>query len=220
MSHGKVETRPVLAKPLGFATRDQVIEVCKTIVLVQREYGNRGNRKQARMKYVIENGGIKWFRNAVQQRLGYRLEDARDVRFDTVGDQLGWHEQGDGKLFRTVHVAQGRIEDSDNVRYRSAFRDISEKHGLPMIVHWKLQPDPARHRARRPGRHRQRIAGSRHPQRGSLHRYPQDRPCLRRPADLWPVAFRKRTRVRQGAQPNRRKSCSASASSTNRCWCE
>jgi len=134
MTHGMVKTRPVLAKPLGYATRDNIIETCKAIVDVQREYGNRNDRKLSRLKYTVENAGIDWFRNAVEQRLGQKLEPVRDIRFETVSDALGWHEQGDGKLFRGVHVAQGRIEDNDNVRYRSAFRDIAEKYDLPMIV--------------------------------------------------------------------------------------
>ena len=72
----------------------------------QREYGNRGDRKLSRLKYLVENSGIKWFRNAVETRLGRKLEEVREVRFETVSDPLGWHEQGDGKLFRGVHVAQ------------------------------------------------------------------------------------------------------------------
>ena len=134
MTHGMVKTRPVLAKPLGYASRETVIEVCTAVVGVQREYGNRSDRKLSRLKYLVENSGIKWFRNAVETRLGRKLDDVREVRFETVADSLGWHEQGNGKLYRGVHVAQGRIEDNDSVRYRSAFRDIAQKYGVPMIV--------------------------------------------------------------------------------------
>ncbi len=134
MTHGKEETRPALGQPLCYAPRDKVVEICKAIVQVQREYGNRNDRRMARLKYVVLNNGINWFRNATEQRLDFKLEPAKPFHFDTVADQLGWHEQGDGKLFRGVHVAQGRIEDNDNVRYRSAFRDIAKKYALPMIV--------------------------------------------------------------------------------------
>jgi sulfite reductase beta subunit-like hemoprotein len=111
--------------------------VVKTIVQVQREYGNRKDRKLSRLKYLVENTSRPWFRNAILERLnhGVTLHPMKEMTFDTVSDQLGWHEQGDGKLFRCIHVAQGRIENpADGPRYRAAFRALSEKIGAPMIV--------------------------------------------------------------------------------------
>ena len=136
MHHGKVETRPVLAKPLAYVPRASVIDFLKTVIKVQKEYGNRKNRRQARLKYVIESFGIPWFLNAIKQRYDGPFEAPKDVSFDSVSDQLGWHEQEDaeGRLFRGVYVAQGRIHDTDKIRVRTAFREIAEKYDLPMIV--------------------------------------------------------------------------------------
>ena len=134
MSHGVAQTFPVLAKPLFFVRPDHVMEAVKAIVLAQRDHGNREDRKQARLKYVIEKHGIDWFRKEVLSRMKAPTEPPRKVRFETVGDALGWHEQGDGKLFCGVHVEHGRVKDGAKVKYRTAFRSIARKIGCPLRV--------------------------------------------------------------------------------------
>jgi len=136
MHHGVIETRPLLAKPLAYVPRDYVIDLLKTVIKIQKEYGNRKNRRQARMKYVVEAGGIPWFRNAIKNRYDGPLEPPKEVSFDSVSDQLGWHEQGDaeGRLFRGVYVAQGRIHDTEQIRVRTGFREIAKQFDLPMII--------------------------------------------------------------------------------------
>lgn len=133
MSHGQSATYPVLAKPLFYVAREHAVEAAVAIVTVQRDYGDRTNRKHARLKYTIEDRGIDWFRDEVVQRMGVPVEPMREFRFHTVGDMLGWHEQGDGKLFCGLHVEVGRIRDEDNGRrYRSGFRALAKKFGKPM----------------------------------------------------------------------------------------
>lgn len=137
MTHGMESTRPVLAKPLGFVARPHVVSAVKGIVATQRAHGNRTDRKQSRLKYLVEGRGIEWMREQVSERMepGSTIEALVPMTFNTVSDQIGWHEQGDGKLFRCVHVPQGRIEDcADGRRFRSAFRQLAEKLGLPSIV--------------------------------------------------------------------------------------
>lgn len=134
MSHGVMQTYPVLAKPLFFVRPEHVMEAVKAIVLAQRDHGNREDRKQARLKYVIEKHGIDWFRNEVLSRMKAPTEPPREVRFETVGDALGWHEQGDGKLFCGVHVEHGRVKDGDKAKYRTAFRSIARRIGCPLRV--------------------------------------------------------------------------------------
>lgn len=134
MTHGKEETRPHLAKPFAYVERHQVVEVLKGIVAVQREYGNRANRRMARMKYLVQNTTMAWFRNAVKQRVSEEitLHNPKEVVFDSVSDLMGWHEQGDGKFFRGVYIAQGRIEDvTGGVQYRSGLRAVAETWGFP-----------------------------------------------------------------------------------------
>jgi sulfite reductase (ferredoxin) len=132
MTHGKMNTYPVLAQPLGYVDRSRVIEVAKAVVTAQRDFGNRTDRKRARLKYLIEERGIEWFRNEVASRLSFHLEPAKPAKWNTVGDLLGWHEQGNGKLFYGVWVQEGRIQDSESAAFRTAFREIAEKLLLPV----------------------------------------------------------------------------------------
>jgi sulfite reductase (ferredoxin) len=132
MTHGKINTYPALAQPLGYVDRSRVIEVAKAVVTAQRDFGNRSDRKRARLKYLIEERGIEWFRNEVSSRLTFDLKPPKSVKWNTVGDLLGWHEQGNGKLFYGVWVEEGRIQDSKRAAFRSAFREIAEKLQLPV----------------------------------------------------------------------------------------
>ena len=127
MSHGQISTRPFLGQPLLYAAREHVVDVTEAIVTTQRDHGNREERKLARMKYLVQSKGIEWFRSEVLSRLpGIPTGPAKDVKFETVEDQLGWHEQGDGKLYCAVHVSMGRITDRENgPGYLSAFNEIA-----------------------------------------------------------------------------------------------
>ena len=123
-THGKAETHPLLAKPLADISVEEVLPVVETIVTVQRDYGDRQNRKHARMKYVIEDRGIDWFRTQVEQRLGFTLSDPSPVVFHDVEDHLGWHEQADGRWFLGLHVENGRIKDTETIRMKTGLCDI------------------------------------------------------------------------------------------------
>ncbi len=133
MHHGQQATYPVLAKPLFYVAREHAVDAAEAIVTVQRDFGDRTNRKHARLKYTIEDRGIDWFREEVCKRLDAPTEEFRESRFNTVADMLGWHEQGDGKLFCAVHVEVGRITDVENgPGYRTGFRTLAEKFDKPM----------------------------------------------------------------------------------------
>lgn len=135
MTHGMVNTRPALAAPLAFVTRDEVVAVTEAIVKIQREYGNRKDRKQARMKYLVASAGLNWFRNAIRNRTGCTLHPPKDFTFDSVADRLGWNEQGDGKLFCGIHIPQGRILNrGDGVRFKDALRKIAGEFDFPISI--------------------------------------------------------------------------------------
>lgn len=136
MSHGQLSTRPFLARPLGYVKRPHVADVTEAIVTTQRDFGNREERKLARMKYLVESKGIEWFRAEVQSRVpGVEIAPVKDITFVSVEDKLGWYEQGDGKLYVGIHVAQGRVEDKENgPHYRSAFREIAETIGATVVI--------------------------------------------------------------------------------------
>ncbi len=148
MTHGIVKTYPVLAKPLFYVHRKDVIKAAIAIVTVQRDYGNREDRKRARMKYLIDERGLDWFRKEVESRLEASTEEPKPLHWTTVSDMLGWNEQGDGRLFCCVFVPQGRIQDAGSIRYRSAFQEITRQFGFPIrltpncnIVFYNIPPN-------------------------------------------------------------------------------
>ncbi len=135
MSHGKTETYPHLAQPLFSCAPEHAAAACEAIVTVQRDHGDRSDRKHARMKYLVAERGIEWFREQVAARIEFPTKEVTAPEFDGVDDALGWGEQGDGKLFLGVHVPQGRVVDlRDGGRYRSAFRAIVAGLDCPVRV--------------------------------------------------------------------------------------
>lgn len=121
---GKPDTWPAVARPLGFARAEQVVAAARAVVAVQRDYGSRSDRRHARLKYLLHDRGLDWFRAEVEARLGFRLEPARPVRRDPVHDHLGWHAQGGGLFYYGLYVENGRIQDADGVGLRSALREV------------------------------------------------------------------------------------------------
>jgi sulfite reductase beta subunit-like hemoprotein len=132
MSHGKIDTYPVLAKPLCYVRPQDAIQVAIAVVTAQRDYGNRTDRKRARLKYLIDERGIDWFRAEVASRLDVPFGEPKEVQWDTVSDLLGWHEQGDGKLFCGIWVEEGRIKDTPARQWKTAFREIAQRFGFPL----------------------------------------------------------------------------------------
>jgi sulfite reductase (ferredoxin) len=124
MTHGKAETYPHLAQPLCYATTDEVVEVVETIVTIQRDYGDRQNRKHARMKYVVAERGVPWFRAELEHRLGRSVQEPRPLAWRDVEDHLGWHEQGDGRWFLGLYVENGRVKDVGSERLRTGLREV------------------------------------------------------------------------------------------------
>jgi sulfite reductase (ferredoxin) len=132
MTHGQTETFPALAKPLFYVAREHAVKAAIAVVSTQRDFGNRSDRKRARLKYLIDERGIDWFRDEVVKRLDAPYEAAKKVHWDTVSDVLGWREQGDGKLFCSLWIEEGRIKDTEKRQWRTAFRTIAEQLGLPI----------------------------------------------------------------------------------------
>lgn len=129
MSHGNEKTYPVLAREIGFCTAGQVVDIAEKTVLVQRDYGDRTERKHARLKYTIEDRGLDWFSSELERRLGYRLQPARKISFAGNGDRFGWNQDDAGLWHFCFFVQGGRLADSEKTSSRSAMRDIAKKHG-------------------------------------------------------------------------------------------
>lgn len=127
MSHGNTETFPRLADVIGFLPADRVVEAAKGVLTVHRDFGDRTNRKHARLKYVLEERGVAWFRTELEQRLGWSLEAARPFTFTHQGDRFGWHRQHDGQWFLGLHVMAGRVADREGYALKTALRSIVER---------------------------------------------------------------------------------------------
>ncbi len=126
-THNKPETFVAVAKPLAFVEPDQIVDVAREVVAVQRDYGDRSNRRHARLKYTLADRGLDWFRDEVQKRLAFELQPPEPLAWKPVDDHLGWHEQGDGRLYVGVYIENGRIADVDGVRSRTGLRRIVEE---------------------------------------------------------------------------------------------
>ncbi|GAB5560953.1 MAG: assimilatory sulfite reductase (NADPH) hemoprotein subunit [Synoicihabitans sp.] len=128
MNHGNEATFPRLAEPLGFIAVDQVNAVGEAVIATQRDYGDRTNRKHARLKYTIEDRGLTWFKGEVESRSGVTFGESRDVTFTTIEDPHGWQECADGTWFYGLHILSGRIKDRDGWTMKTALREVAEIH--------------------------------------------------------------------------------------------
>lgn len=128
-THGKEDTYPRLADAVGFARTHEVIEVAEAIVKVQRDHGNRRDRRHARLKYLIDARGLDWFRDQVERALRRPLPPPAPVDVTGIEDHLGWQRQGDGHWFLGLFVENGRIRDDEARRLRSGLRRVVEKLG-------------------------------------------------------------------------------------------
>lgn len=126
-SHNNPETYPRVADVVGFMTPDKIIDVAKAVLTIHRDFGDRANRKHARLKYVVAERGVDWVRTEINRRAGLTLEPARDYAFTTTGDLYGWHRAVDGSQFLTLYVETGRIKDVAGHTLKSALRAVAEK---------------------------------------------------------------------------------------------
>jgi sulfite reductase (NADPH) hemoprotein beta-component len=128
MSHGNAETFPRLADVLGFILPHQVNAVGEAVLTTQRDFGDRTNRKHARLKYTIEDRGVDWFRAEVEKRSGVSFAPAQPCEFTTIEDPHGWHLCADGTWFYGLHILSGRIRDLPGWPMKTALREIAEIH--------------------------------------------------------------------------------------------
>jgi sulfite reductase (NADPH) hemoprotein beta-component len=128
MNHGNVETFPRLADVLGFIRPQEVNAVGRAVLITQRDYGDRTNRRHARLKYTIEDRGLDWFKAEVERLSGVAFAPSRRFEFSTIQDPLGWHECADGTWFYGLHILSGRVKDVSGWSMKTALREIAEVH--------------------------------------------------------------------------------------------
>lgn len=128
MTHGEPETFPRTADIMGFCLPEQAVDVAEKVVLVQRDFGDRANRKHARLKYTIEDRGIDWFRSEVESRLGHALEPARPFKFEDTGDRYGWTKDHHGNWHYTLFIENGRVLDTPDRPMKAGLAEIAKIH--------------------------------------------------------------------------------------------
>lgn len=135
------KTYVAIAEPLAYIRPDQVIDVSTAIVKVQRDFGNRADRKVARLKYTIAAlGGIAAFKEKVEEYYGAALDPPRPIVVTEHDDGMGWHEQGDGRWFYGLNIENGRIKDCAEFQLKSALREICTtiRPGIRLTAHQSI----------------------------------------------------------------------------------
>jgi sulfite reductase (NADPH) hemoprotein beta-component len=133
-THGEPETFPRVGDVVGFCTVENAVAVAEAVVTTQRDYGNRSNRRRARLKYTIVDRGLDWFVNEINNRLTEKLTAARPFHFDGNGDRMGWQTGDDGRHHLTLFIENGRIADIGDWRLKSALKDIANSHDVSFII--------------------------------------------------------------------------------------
>jgi len=128
-THGDEKTFPRVADIIGFCTPEQAVDVAEKVVLVQRDFGDRTNRKHARLKYTIEDRGAEWFLAELNKYLGYDLGPVREFHFEDNGDRFGWVTDHRGNHHYTLFVEGGRVIDTPGYPMREGLREIARVHG-------------------------------------------------------------------------------------------
>lgn len=133
-THNKAETFPRIADPIGYVERADVYDLVKAIVATQRDYGDRSNRRHARMKYLLDDWGVEKFRQVVEKYFGKPLAPFKPLPEFKYTEFLGWHQQGDGKWFLGISIQNGRILDAGAFQLKTALREIIQRFDLPLRV--------------------------------------------------------------------------------------
>jgi len=128
MTHGDPSTYPQIGKVIGFTVPERVVDVAEKVVTIQRDYGDRANRKHARLKYTIDDRGLDWFTGELHKRLGWELEPARPYRFEHNGDRYGWVKGTGGRWHFTLFIQNGRVKDTEDYKLMTALREIAKIH--------------------------------------------------------------------------------------------
>lgn len=129
-SHGNEATYPRMADVLGYFTPDKLIPVAQAVLKVHRDFGDRTDRKHARLKYVVQERGVDWTRAQIEERAGFKFEPARPFQFTKQGDMYGWHRQVDGRWFLGLWVESGRVKDDGQGRMKAALRAIANRFAV------------------------------------------------------------------------------------------
>ncbi len=133
-THNKEETFARIADEIGYVDKEDVYDLVKAIVATQRDYGDRFNRRHARMKYLIHDWGVQKFKDKVETYFGKKLKAYKKLPEWQYKDFLGWYEQGDGNWFFGIGVENGRVKDEGAFQLKTALREIVSQLNVPMFL--------------------------------------------------------------------------------------
>jgi sulfite reductase (NADPH) hemoprotein beta-component len=126
-THGNPATYPRLASMLGYVSGDErIMKVVYEIITIQRDYGNRSDRKLARLKYTIDTMGVDAFKTELEKRCGFALEPARSYTFTKREDHFGWQQDHAGNWYYTVFTENGLIKDMDSCALKTGLLEIAK----------------------------------------------------------------------------------------------
>ena len=126
-THGYAETYARLGTVIGFVdTEEKVLKAIYEIVTVQRDFGNRADRKLARLKYTVDRMGVDNYRAEVEKRCGFKFEEAKPFTFTNRGDYYGWEKGENGLWYYTVYVENGRVLDDEKIALKTALLEIAK----------------------------------------------------------------------------------------------
>ena len=128
MTHGDTATYPQLGREIGFIKPEQIVDVAEKIITIQRDFGNRSVRKNARFKYTIDARSLDWLKYELSERLGYELEEVKAYTFDDNGDRYGWVKGINGKWNFTFFIQNGRVKDEEDYPMMTGLREIAKVH--------------------------------------------------------------------------------------------
>lgn len=134
MTHNKPETYARLATPIAFIGADELLQGVEAVVKLQRDHGDRDDRKHSRLKYVVQENGLEWTRSTLENYFGKTMQDPKPVASYQVIDHMGWHPQGDGKWFVGIVVDSGRIADNKETQIKSALHEILSTYHFPVSL--------------------------------------------------------------------------------------
>ena len=125
-THGNPETYPRLGTVLGYVDKAKIEEVVYNIVTVQRDFGNRSDRKLSRLKYTMDRMGVDVFKAEVEKRIGFPFLPAKPFRFNDRSDDYGWKQNHNGNWYYTAFIENGRILDENGLLFKTAFLEIAQ----------------------------------------------------------------------------------------------
>jgi len=118
------KTFPAVARRICYVEPDRVLAAVEAVFKVQRDFGNREDRKLARLKYVVASWGVPAFKAKVEEYFGGPLADPSADDVHGFNDHMGWEQQGDSRWFYGLNVENGRIKDTGEMRLKSAIREV------------------------------------------------------------------------------------------------